>query len=253
MRTEHIIIAILGLIILVSCGSKKKIVQEYTSADEIVNRMIAVHGGAEIEEKRFEFMFRKGQYSFRFNTDRSYYYESIKTKDQDQFKSILTNKFFEYYKNNEIVELTDKKANGLSNSLNSVIYFASLPYKLKDDAVFKKKLLDQDINGESYYQIEVTFSEEGGGSDFDDVFHYWINKKTFEMDYVAYVYHTGKGGVRFRTAFNKNRVEGVLFQDYKNYKAPKNTPLNQLPALFQKGELELLSEIKTENVRRIDI
>ncbi len=240
----------LSIYLFAACGINKKLKVDTDSAESIVEKMREVHGASALVNHRFEFEFRKGKYAFQFNEDQSYYFESKKSKDQNSYTSILTNKFFEYYKNDQMEELDDKKAQSASNALNSVIYFASLPYKLHDESVYLRKLADQQIKGKDYYQIEVSFSEEGGGTDYDDVFHYWINKDNFEMDYLAYVYHTGKGGVRFRSAFNKNRVEGVLFQDYKNYKAPKETALQDLPALFESGQLNLLSEIKTENVMR---
>jgi hypothetical protein len=37
-----------------------------------------------------------------------------------------------------------------------------------------------------------------------------------------------------------------VFLDYDNYKAPKGTPLDSLPLLFEKGKLELLSKIVSE-------
>jgi hypothetical protein len=52
----------------------------------------------------------------------------------------------------------------------------------------------------------------------DDELHYWINKDTHKIDYLAYSCQVNDGGVRFRSAFN-TRVAGVTFQDYINYEA----------------------------------
>jgi hypothetical protein len=46
------------------------------------------------------------------------------------------------------------------------------------------------------------FGQDGGGKDFDDEFHYWINKQTHKIDYLAYNYQNDDGGVRFRICFN---------------------------------------------------
>ena len=108
----------------------------------------------------------------------------------------------------------------------------------------------ENINGKSYHKIRVTFSQEGGGDDFDDVFIYWFDTENHQMDYLAYEYHTDGGGMRFREAFNPRIINGVLIQDYKNYKPREkgSIPIENTAAAFQKDELELLSEIVLENV-----
>ena len=73
----------------------------------------------------------------------------------------------------------------LSNSVNSVHYFSVLPFGLNDKAVSKKLLSDITIKGVDYYTIQVTFSEDGGGDDFDDVFLYWVQKESFKLNYLA--------------------------------------------------------------------
>ena len=57
-----------------------------------------------------------------------------------------------------------------SASVNSVHYFAVLPYGLDGKAVNKTYVNKVDIKGKSYHKIKVTFNEEGGGEDFEDVF-----------------------------------------------------------------------------------
>jgi len=66
---------------------------------------------------------------------------------------------------------------------------------------------------------------------------------------LAYRYHTNNGGIRFRVAINKRTIDGVIFQDYENYSGPKNTRLDELPKLYSKGELELISMIENNSIR----
>ena len=95
----------------------------------------------------------------------------------------------------------------------------------------------------------MTFSKEGGGTDFEDTFVYWIAKTTYHVDYLAYSYAVEGGGIRFREAYNPRTVEGIRFVDYNNYKpASLAIPLTDLDSIFQQNELELLSKIETENV-----
>jgi hypothetical protein len=70
--------------------------------------------------------------------------------------------------------------------LNSVIYFATLPYKLQDASVTKTFVEEATIKGKRYDLIKVTFGQDGG-KDFDDEYMYWINKDT-PSDYLAYSY-----------------------------------------------------------------
>ena len=72
------------------------------------------------------------------------------------------------------------------SSVNSVHYFAHLPYGLNDKAVNKKLVGDAEINGMPYYQLKVTFSQNGGGTDHHDEFLYWIHKENFTIDYLHF-------------------------------------------------------------------
>ena len=144
--------------------------------------------------------------------------------------------------------LSTEDAGKYGEALNSVIYFATLPHKLQDASVHKTFVEETTIKGKKYDVIQVTFGQDGGGKDFDDEFHYWINKQTHKIDYLAYNYRTNDGGVRFRSAFNTRVIDGLTFQDYINYEAPLETDLKDLPKLYEQGKLKEVSQILTENV-----
>ncbi|HCV81559.1 MAG TPA: deoxyribose-phosphate aldolase, partial [Zunongwangia profunda] len=125
-----------------------------------------------------------------------------------------------------------------------------LPYGLNGDAVNKNLLGKDSIKGKEYYEIKVTFNQDGGGTDYEDEYLYWINTSTFTVDYLAYSYHVNAGGIRFRAAFNPRIVNGLRFVDYKNYAEDDlSTPLENLDALYEAGKLKLFSEIITEDVK----
>ena len=134
------------------------------------------------------------------------------------------------------------------NNLNSVIYFAKLPHKLGDASMNKSYEGSATIKGKNYEVIKVPFNQEGGGTDFEDEYYYWVNKDTNLIDYLAYNYQTNGGGVRFRVAYNPGKVGGIYFQDYVNYKAEFGTALKELPQLFEADSLKQLSLIETENI-----
>jgi hypothetical protein len=171
--------------------------------------------------------------------------------NNDSIFDVLTNEGFERHINdNEAVFIEDSMKVKYSASVNSVHYFSVLPYGLNDKAVNKTVLENVEIKEQDYYTVKVTFNQDGGGEDYEDVFLYWINAKTFEVDYLAYSYEEDDGrGVRFREAYNERYIEEIRFVDYNNFK-PENgsVVLSELPKLFETGQLKLLSKIELKNV-----
>lgn len=215
------------------------------NANDIINASIKAHGGEQYQNAHFAYDFRKYHFEFHY-VDGQFKYERH-SKD-GKTKDILTNDGFKRTVDNKEVELTEKKIRGYSNSVNSVHYFAFLPSFLNDPAVHKKLVGEHTIQGKDYYKIQVTFDQEGGGDDHDDVYMYWIGKEDFSMDYLAYSFHVNGGGVRFRSAYNKRKIGGITFQDYINYKHDKNTPVSDLDVLFENKELIELSKIELVNI-----
>ena len=228
---------------------KTEIKEEKLSEGEIIiNSAIKSHGGDLFNKASYTFTFRNKQYSFT-NNNNSYRYSVIKQNDKkEEVIDVLDNGNFTRTINGNKIDLTKEDASRYGESLNSVIYFATLPYKLNDKAVNKKYVGEVSIKDENYKVVEVTFKQEGGGKDFEDQYYYWINKKSNTVDYLAYNYKVNGGGVRFRSSYNRRNVAGILFQDYVNYKAEVGTPLSELPVLFENDKLKEVSRIDTENV-----
>ena len=221
--------------------------RQLSKADSIVNRAIEAHGGDLYKKADYSFIFRDKKYRFK-NDGSSYEYSSEVQKGDSLIKDVMINNDFKRYINTKQQALSAENAGKYGESLNSVIYFATLPYKLQDASVNKKFIEETTIKDKKYDVIKVTFGQDGGGKDFDDEFHYWINKQTHKIDYLAYSYLTNDGGIRFRAAFNTRVVDGITFQDYINYEAPLETALIKLPKLFEERKLKELSQIITENV-----
>lgn len=229
---------------MVSCKdpNEKKI-----TAQEIVNKTIEVSGGDLYHRSTISFKFRD---KFYISEDKGFVLKRIFNSDSVRYIDIKTNNGFQRYVDDVLVEMSDSLANVYANSVNSVHYFAQLPYRLNDAAVHKKLLENDTINGKNYFVLQVTFDKANGGDDYNDTYLFWINNQTFKPDYLGYDFHTDGGGVRFREAFNERYVNGIRFVDYKNYK-PKNatSTLFQTSDLFKKNELELLSTIQLENIK----
>ncbi|MEM9680995.1 MAG: DUF6503 family protein, partial [Bacteroidota bacterium] len=166
-------------------------------------------------------------------------------------KDVLTNSGFERFVNSTKMPVADSMAIKYSASVNSVHYFSILPYGLNDKAVNKTLIGEDTIKGKAYHLIKVTFSEEGGGEDYEDVFLYWVNKSTHKVDYLAYSYNEDDGlGVRFREAYNERYVEGLRFVDYNNYKpADEDHNLFELGRRFDEDSLKLVSKIELKQIK----
>lgn len=218
-------------------------------AQEIVDKAIETAGGERYMNSKIEFDFRDRNYcALRDNSDfkfeRQLYTDTLVTTD------ILANSYFLRLENEQQIPLADTTKVKYSNSVNSVHYFSVLPHGLNDAAASKTYLGEVKIKGQDYHKIEVTFSEEGGGTDFDDVFLYWIHTSNYHVDYLAYEFHVNGGGMRFREAINPRVVNGIRFVDHNNYKPiDPEVKLRDLDNEFNSSKLELLSKIELNNVK----
>ena len=223
--------------------------KETPNADLIVSKSIEVSGGEHLKKSIVAFEFRGRQYSAS-RIGGAFSLSKLTITSSDSVFDIISNNSFNRYINGERVVLEDSMASKYSASVNSVHYFSVLPYGLDDNAVKHTYLGNTKVKGKDYYKIKITFNEDGGGEDFEDVFIYWINTETFKADYLAYSYEENHDiGLRFREAYNERFIEGVRFVDYYNYKPKGNgAVLENLDLKFENGALELLSKIVLENV-----
>ena len=230
------------LVLAVACKTPDK-------AESIVNQSIEAHGGDLYKSSEISFTFRERQYKI-FKSPNAYRYTRAFTDEGEKIVDVLNKSGFSREVNGKKVALPEEDKLAYTNSVNSVAYFAFLPYGLNDAAVIKKSLGSEIIEGKDYHLIKVTFTKEGGGEDFEDEFLYWINKETYLVDYLAYSYHTDGGGLRFRKAINTHEVSGLFLQDYENYKPEdESISVEDLSELFKNGKLILLSEILLEDIQ----
>ena len=218
---------------------------------EIVDRAIEASGMEKMKNATATFTFRKHTYEYKRRGGEFNYARIGRSNDGHLIRDVYTNDGFTRHIADTIVNLTQKREKVYANSVNSVVYFAFLPLWLKDPAVILKDLGKSSIKGKEYHKIRVTFQQEGGGDDFEDVFLYWFDVEDYSMDYFAYKYFTGKGGMRFREAYNQRTVNGVTMQDYRNLqpKIKDGVPFEQIEKAFEKGQLEELSVIELKNVK----
>lgn len=253
MRLAYIYVIILAFL-FASCSSpsaKKDDTTVASKAEQIIEEAIAFHGGDAYNDANIGFGFRQKMYHAHISPD-GFQYSQEYTDSLGSHYRVLTNSGYTAKLNSIPLELSPKDSVSAASALNSIIYFALLPRFLSDDAVHAKLLDNETINTKEYYTIRVTFSEAGGGDDFEDVYRYWFDTEDYSMDYLAYSFWENEGGSRFRKATNVRRVNGILFQDYINYTGPSPDSLEYISGLYREGKLEKLSEIKLDRLKVID-
>ncbi|HNP18913.1 MAG TPA: hypothetical protein PKL31_10800 [Fulvivirga sp.] len=231
-------VCLIGLFIGCSSGNDPQ---------KIVDETLAVSGSNKLDNSKVEFVFRDKEYGFKRSPNGLYEMVRLFKDSTGLVRDVVTNHSFHREINGKEVSVADSMAFKYTNSINSVIYFALLPYGLNDAAVIKSYMNDENIKDKIYHKIKVTFKQEGGGVDYEDEFIYWINKETKFVDYLAYSYHTDEGGLRFREVINPRMINGLRVVDYINYKPKIQVDLEETGKAFQAGQLEELSRIKLEN------
>ncbi|TRO65313.1 DUF6503 family protein [Christiangramia sabulilitoris] len=237
---------VLMILFTASCAEKK----DALTANEIVDKAIKNAGGERYRNAEIEFIFRNLEYKSKREGGKFNLQRKMTDSTGNEILDILDNNGFQRLVNDSLVEVADSMKVAYGNSVNSVHYFVQLPFGLNAEAVQKELLGKDTIAGREYYEIKVTFTENGGGTDHEDEYLYWIDTQNFEVDYLAYNFEENGGGVRFRKAFNHRIIEGIRFVDYENYQYKDiYIPLEDLDSLFEKRELDLLSVIETKEIK----
>lgn len=238
---------ILAILLLSACTQTNT-----PNAQQIVDQAIAAHGGQHLNQAVVTFNFR-GRHYRALRDQGAYVYSRTFTDDStgQRIHDVMSNSGFKRTADDVEVELPQERKDAFTSSVNSVVYFALLPYFLNDAAVQKEYLGEATIKGEPYHKIKVTFAQEGGGKDHEDTYMYWFHQNKHTMDYLAYSYKEEDGsiGTRFREAVNPREIGGVLFQDYINYTSKEKFPLENYDKAFEAGNVEKVSEINLEDVK----
>ena len=236
--------------IFVFCVATASVAQQ-PDPQAVIDQAIEVSGGARFAGSVIEFDFRGRHFSVKHQGGAFSYTRTYADTSGRAIEDMLSNGGFYRKINGQRAELSERMQAGLPGSINSVVYFALLPYKLNDAATIKRYLGQKTIKGVSYHLVEVTFREEGGGQDWQDIFLYWIHTQHHTMDYLAYTYHVNGGGARFRAAHNIRTVEGIRFADFRNYKTAEgdSVSLEEHGRLFNEDALIKVSDVNLENVR----
>lgn len=231
------------MVISSSCNESEE------KSESLISKAITRHGGKNLDSHSISFDFRNRKYTSQRDNGRFTYQRIFTDSVGKHIRDVLNNDGFQRFINDQAIELETEKSDAYSSSINSVLYFALLPYPLTDPAVKSTYLGQTTIEDKKLDKIKVTFSEEGGGSDFEDEYIYWFDAVDRTLEYLAYNYQVEGGGARFRKAINRREIGGILFSDYINYKpAVDNLDVESFDTLYISGGLKELSRIKLENI-----
>lgn len=233
---------LMPLFLILSCADS----EEELTADQIVSKAIARHGGEHYDNMTVEFDFRNRHFKAKVK-DGQYVYERTFQSKEGWVTDVYENKKFKRRVDKKEVELSFEAKSTLQSATNSVIYFALLPFHLDDPVINRHLMTSVKVKNKPYYKVEVTFGD-GGGAEFENSYVYWIHKEEFTVDYFAYSFNTNGGGVRFREATSFQEVAGIRFQNYNNYTIKQDYPAHELDYAFEKGKLVLVSTIDLENI-----
>jgi hypothetical protein len=241
---REVIVAALVLI-LISCSEKRRGDEK---AIKIVENCIEEHGGKNYQDMDVSFDFRQFRVHLKQNGGIFLYERTSKDSLNNEVHDILTNDSFTREINGKKQNLSQKEIDKYKEGLNAVAYFALLPYKLSEPAARLKYLGETTIENKKYHKVGVSFEAADGGKDHQDEFCYWINQNSHTMDFLSYA----SGGPRFRKAIKREKVDGVVFQNYENYEVPDSTLATfNYDKAFIEGKVKLLSKIEQQNYSSI--
>jgi hypothetical protein len=243
-----------ALLLLSACQPTGDAPSDSPSAQAVVDSAIAAHGGATLDRAVVTFNFRGDQYRIRQNDGRFHYRRTFTDSLGQTVRDGLTNEGVYRVVDGDTVSLSAEEKGTVRATVNSVSYFALLPHPLADSAVQPQYTGRDTLDGVPYHRIRVTFQQESGGSDWQDVFLYWFRTDTYAMDYLSYAFGLAPTdtdtGTRFREAYNVRRINGVRVADYLNYTSDTlaTDRMHLYPDLWAQDALELVSRVEIDSV-----
>lgn len=253
VKPTYIAGLISSFLLIVACNNtpqQQSISKNDGPAESIVAKAMEAMGGHKLDHAEVTFDFRDQSLSYYNKEGQFRYTRSFTDTSGLAIEDTLTNQDFTRYKDGQKLDLTAKEKETLKGGVNSIIYFAFLPYRLQDQAVVKEYIDQVNIKGKIYEKIKVSFQEEGGGTDHSDVYYYYFDTDDYSLDYLAYDFHVNDGGIRFRSGYNERTVQGITVRDYINYMVdPDSVDYSLIEQYFNDDQLNELSRIELKNVK----
>lgn len=240
-RFNFVILLVISIVVIQACSP---------DPSDIVNEAIKSSGWDKFKNNDIEFDFRGIHYKI-FHNNGNYVYEKIFLDTaQGIIREGMTNDSTYKELNGLSILLDENETARIRNTINQVVYFNLLPYKLNDNAVVKNYIGEAIINDKEYHKIKVTFSEAGGGDNYDDWYVYWFEKNTKAMDYFAYYYTiNGENSERFRAVKKVHNINGFTFYDWENFTSDEiGEQIENFDNFYIDGKVKKVSDIELNNI-----
>lgn len=235
-------VALVLCLLATACG-------ERDPAHGIIEEAIRAHGSDRLENVDLRFTFRDARFRLLREEGAFLYERTYADSTGATIREWMTNDETGREVDGARIPLDADARASVETSVHSVVYFSFLPFRLQDEAARPRSLGTTEIDGEPYDVVEVTFTREGGGADWEDRFVYWFHRDAHTLDYFAYRYHRDGGGTRFRRAVNRREVDGILLQDYENLTAdPVIDDIATYPSLLGTERVRHVSSIELRNL-----
>ncbi|MEM8963237.1 MAG: DUF6503 family protein [Acidobacteriota bacterium] len=184
----------------------------------IIDRAIAFHGGdlysASIVD--LELCSKSGCNQIRSVVDGDRYGHTVTATVSGKERRVrITNDLTQAWENDTPVDVQDFEVQDWRDWAMARVYFAFLPYRLRDPSVRVEDRGVVDWEGGRRHEVRVTF-EAGSSTDASDVYRYWFDPKSGRLEAFAYSYDGNTNGLRYRRAINHRQVDGILFFDQIN-------------------------------------
>jgi len=162
MRISSVLVLALALVVA-GCTDRAS-APGSDSADpaaQVIRDAVQVHGGDRFDRIRVEIDFRGDPSSVLYDRGR-FQFERRRVDAEGRTEvDRIDNDGASRLVNGAPVQLTTEERATLETQVNSVVYFASLPYRLEDLAVRLRDLGDVELEDRPYPMIEVTSSRKG--------------------------------------------------------------------------------------------
>ena len=100
-------------------------------------------------------------------------------------------------------------------------------------------------DGEPFHLVKVRF-DEGTSSSSSSEYLYWFAPDTARLEQYAYSF---EGGLRFRVAFNFQRVGGILFADNENHGIDgRGLKVDLIDESYVENEMTHISTVRLEDI-----
>lgn len=230
------------VILITSCAKQE-------TAETILKKSVHAHGGELYKNSIITYEFRDKNYKLTMDGWKFSYERSFTDSSGTSIIEGMNNDGAYKFIDREKQILSEEDAARLKYSINAARYFNVLPLQLVNKAVVPKLLGEATIDDKYYYELEITFRQDGGGEDYQDRYILWIEKEDHLLEYFAYYYHVNGGGSRFREMVNTRKAGGLILSDQINYTSENiDKNIEDYKERFNSGDIKKISEIKLENL-----